>query len=211
MSISTTTSTEDRALKLLGQGLGPEIVAATIGVEVSRISQLLADEEFRKKVATIRFESLSKNNDRDSSYDSLEDKLLEKLEKSLEYNFSMKPMEISRILQTVNNAKRRGATSPEAFNSQGEVVSLVMPTIIQNNYTKQSIVVNIANQVVKAGEQDLVTIQSNTMNSLLQNSREAKQARVAEIAALPSPTSNNILPEIFAEDKRVKIPNSSGA
>ena len=47
---TTTTSTETRALSLLGQGLGPEVVAAAVGVSTSRISQLLGDPEFSAKV-----------------------------------------------------------------------------------------------------------------------------------------------------------------
>ncbi len=74
-----TTSIEDRALSLLGAGVVPESVASALGVTPGYISQLLADDVFATKVATIRYENLQKHNVRDSSYDSIEDQLIDKL------------------------------------------------------------------------------------------------------------------------------------
>jgi len=50
-----TSSTEDRALQLLGNGVPAESVAAALGVTASRISQLLADPIFSEQVTTLRF------------------------------------------------------------------------------------------------------------------------------------------------------------
>jgi hypothetical protein len=157
---TTTTSTETRALSLLGQGLGPEVVAAAVGVSVSRISQLLSAPEFSAQVAELRYENLAKHNTRDNAYDAMEDSLLEKLKDCLPY--MMRPMEILKAIQIINAAKRRGSSAPEHITSQQTVVQLLMPTQILQNFTT-----NINNQVIKAGSQDLVTVQSASMNSLL--------------------------------------------
>jgi hypothetical protein len=157
---TTTTSTETRALSLLGQGLGPEVVAAAVGVSVSRISQLLSVPEFSAQVAELRYENLAKHNTRDNAYDAMEDSLLEKLKDCLPY--MMRPMEILKAIQIINAAKRRGSSAPEHITSQQTVVQLLMPTQILQNFTT-----NINNQVIKAGSQDLVTVQSASMNSLL--------------------------------------------
>jgi hypothetical protein len=158
---TTTTSTESRALSLLGQGLGPEIVAAAIGVSTSRISQLLSDPDFSSQVADLRFKNLSKHNERDNSYDALEDTLVEKLKDLLPY--MMRPMEVLKAIQVINAAKRRGSSAPEAITAQQTVVQLVMPTQIIQSFTT-----NINNQVVKAGTQDLVTVQSSNMTKMLE-------------------------------------------
>jgi len=50
---------KDRILKLLGSGLGGEVVSATVGCDPSYISQLMADEEFRSRVLAMRIESLT--------------------------------------------------------------------------------------------------------------------------------------------------------
>jgi hypothetical protein len=161
---TTTTSTEDRALSLLGQGLGPEIVAAAVGVSTSRISQLLSTPEFAGRVAELRYENLAKHNTRDNAYDKMEDSLLEKLKDCLP--FMMRPMEILKAIQVINAAKRRGSSAPESITSQQTVVQLIMPTQILQSFTT-----NINNQVIKAGQQDLVTVQSSNMDSLLKGAR----------------------------------------
>ena len=165
-NLSTTTSTEARALELLGSGVAAETVASALGVSVSRISQLLSDEGFANQVAELRFQNLQKHNTRDSKYDSLEDPLSGKLEENLP--MMMRPLEILKAIQIVNGAKRRGQNAPDSILQGSTIVKLVLPTQIVNQF---SVTTNIQNQVVKAGEQDLITIQSST---LLQNLKETE-------------------------------------
>lgn len=162
---STTTSTEDKAITLLGQGIGAEAVAAAIGVTTSRISQLLSDPIFSSKVAELRFQNLSKHNERDNRYDTMEDKLLEKMEDLLP--MMMRPMEVLKAISVINMAKRRGSSTPESITQKQTVIPLVLPQILIQNFSAET---NINNQVVKIGNQDLVTIQSARMNQLLSKS-----------------------------------------
>jgi hypothetical protein len=161
-------STESRALSLLSQGLGPEVVASAVGVSTSRISQLLSDPEFAAKVAEGRYENLAKHNVRDNAYDSMEDDLLQKLKDCLPY--MVRPMEILKAISVINAAKRRGSSAPESITSQQTVVQLVMPTQIIQSFTT-----NVNNQVIKAGNQDLVTVQSSNMQNLLTLAKQGAQ------------------------------------
>jgi hypothetical protein len=166
MSTSTTSPTEERALTLLGQGLAPSMVASAIGVSESRISQLVSDPEFASRIAELRFSSLVKHNETDSKYDAIEAKLQGKLEGMVDW--MVKPFEVLKAIQVINGAKRRGISAPEQIVGQQTVVQLSMPTMIINQYsTKQEIQVNVNNQVVKAGQTELVTIQSSQMDKLL--------------------------------------------
>ena len=166
MSTSTTTATEERALILLGQGIEHSVVASAIGVSISRISQLMSDPEFARRVSELRYASLVKHNERDATYDSLEDKLVRKFDESV--GWMTKPMEVLKSLQVVNSLKRRGTSAPEQIIGQQTVAQLSMPTMIINQYSsRQDIQVNSQNQVVKAGQQELVTIQSAQMDKLL--------------------------------------------
>jgi hypothetical protein len=174
MTLAAPTSTEDRALSLLGQGLGPETVAAAIGVSASRISQLLSTPEFAAQVAELRYKALSKHNARDNAYDVMEDALLEKLTDLLP--FMVRPMEVLKAIQVINAAKRRGSSAPEHITNQQTVVTLVMPTQVVHRYT-----VNTQNQVVAAGHQDLTTAQSSSIPALL--------AAHKSVPALPAPSS----------------------
>ncbi len=149
-------ATEERALKLLGSGCGPEVVATAIGVSVSRISQLLSEPEFAAAVSELRFQNLQKHNEMDSKYDTMESKLLTQLEDLLP--LMMRPMEILKAIQVINAAKRRGQSAPESITHQNTVVNLVMPTQIVQRFTT-----NINNQVINAGNQTLETMQSSQM------------------------------------------------
>lgn len=155
---TTTTVLEDRAATLLGTGLPAATVAASLGCSESYISQLLSQESFKSRVSTLRYESLAKHNARDTSYDTLEDKLLEKLDTSLP--LMHRPVEILKALQVVNAAKRRGSSTPEAIQEKQAVVSLVMPSVIVQKFTT-----NIQNQVIQAGNQELLTISSKELEN----------------------------------------------
>lgn len=160
--------TEERALKLLGSGVQAEAVASALGVSPSRISQLLAEEGFALKVAQLRYEALQSHNQRDSKYDKIEDSLLERLEKSL--CFMIKPEVILKAIAIINGAKRRGQSAPSQLVNQQNIVSLTLPTIIAERFT-----VNINNQVVKAGDQNLLTMPSG---HLLERVKAAEAKRV---------------------------------
>lgn len=178
-------STESRALKLLGDGFLPSQVAAAIGVSESRISQLLSDESFSQQVAALRYKSLAAHTDRDSKYDSLEDALLKKLEGSLSMLFD--PMKIAKLLQVINSAKRRGVSAPEQIQTAQTVVQLNMPTQIF-----QKFVTNVNNQVIQAGSQELITVQSGKMNELLSTSRAPATQLLTDLMSPPSKESTNV-------------------
>jgi transcriptional regulator with XRE-family HTH domain len=161
-------SIQERALSLLGVGIQSEQVAAALGVKASYISQLLSDESFAREVAERRFTALSKHNERDASYDSLEDLLIRKLESKIPLLF--KPLDVVKALQAVNAAKRRGQSAPEQVTNQQSIVQVLMPTQIVNKFTT-----NVHNQVVKAGDQDLFTIPSGQLLQQTEQQLEEKQ------------------------------------
>lgn len=156
MNSPITSVLEDRAATLLGSGLPPATVAASLGCTESYLSQLLSTEVFAARVATLRYEALAKHNTRDASYDAMEDDLLERLRDCLP--LMHKPMEILKAIQIINAAKRRGTSTPEAILEKQEVVKLVMPVQIIQKFTT-----NIQNQVIQAGSQELLTISSGTL------------------------------------------------
>ncbi len=159
-------ATDSKVLTLLGQGFAPEMVATAVGVSPARISQLLSQDEFAQQVAELRYKQLAAHTERDSKYDTLEDQILNRLKTSLSMVFD--PMKLAKLLQVVNSAKRRGAAAPEHLTTQQAVVQLNIPTAILQQFQ-----VNINQQVVKAGEQDLITVQSANMTKLLQQMQPA--------------------------------------
>jgi len=158
------TSTESRALALLGQGLGAEVVASAVGVSPSRISQLISDPEFAAQVAELRFKNLSAHSERDAKYDSLEDELLDKMRNLLPMMY--KPGEVLNALTRINMAKRRGQSAPDQLTAQQTIVQLIMPTQVINQFAPDSLRLNIHNQVIQAGQQELITVQSSQLDSM---------------------------------------------
>jgi hypothetical protein len=173
------TSTESRALTLLGSGVPPESVAAALGVSASRISQLLSEPDFAAKVAELRFNNLQKHNERDSTYDVLEDELLKKMKDCLP--FMVRPMEIAKVLQMINAAKRRGASAPDSITAQQTIVSLTIPvSIIQKFQTTAQ------RQVTHAGDTELITMQAGTLLKEVEDdvsTRKNSQSRALAAAA----------------------------
>lgn len=150
--------TKERALSLLGSGLAPGIVASSCGVSESYISQLLSDENFLQEVVRRKYAALQKHNERDAKYDELEDKVLKQLESQLGMIFD--PMKLMRILQVLNGAKRRGSSSADSIVQQNTVVNLTLPVAIVNQFSVKK---TADNQIIEAGEQKLITMQSGTL------------------------------------------------
>ena len=160
-------ATKERALTLLGQGLDAKVVAAALGISDSRVSQLLSQEEFSTQVSELRFKNLSAHTERDNRYDTLEGRVLEKLEDQVDFVSS--PVILMKLLQTLNGAKRRGASAPASLEKPSESVPLILPVLITNQF-----VTNINNQVIKAGLQELVTVQSSAMGAMLAASKSSR-------------------------------------
>jgi len=173
MSTSTTSTTSDRALALLGQGVPPIAVANALGVDQSRITQLLSDPEFATRVIELKFEALSKHNQRDQSIDGLEDKLLDKLRDCLPY--MTRPMEILKSFSIINAAKRRGTIAQDGLVGQQQtIIQLNIPQIVIDKFQT-----NIHNQVVQVGQQSLLTIQSGQLLKTVGAQNATKQNDLA--------------------------------
>lgn len=183
LACGTTTSIEDRALVLLGAGIGGEAVANALGVTPARISQLLSEQTFSDAVSTLRYENLQKHNNRDASYDTIEDRLLNKLEQNL--SFILKPRDLLQAISVINNAKRRGQSSPDQVINQQNIVNLILPTVIAEKFT-----VNINNQVTRAGEQELHTLPAS---ALLKSVEDASLVRQKALSLLEAPLSEEDL------------------
>jgi len=178
MSTNLDTSVSSRALTLLGQGVPASVVAATCGVSESRISQLVSDPEFAAQVAELRFSNLQKHSERDSKYDSMEDKLIEKLKDLLP--LMMRPMEVLKAIQVINAAKRRGASAPDQVVQQQTFINLNIPTTLIQKFQ-----INQQNHVIQAGEQTLLTLQSGSLlNKIKEQQNDTAKLTAPESCAL---------------------------
>lgn len=153
---SSLSSLQQRILALLGNGVSAEMVANTVGVTPSYVSQLVSSPDFAEHVSLLRYENLSKHNVRDANYDELEDTLTSKLQDFLP--LMTKPLEILRAIQVINGAKRRGSTTPENITNKQVQINLIMPTTIVQKFTT-----NVNNQITAVAGQELLTIDSKAL------------------------------------------------
>lgn len=160
-------SLEERAVALLASGIVPSKVAEICDVDPSRISQLMDSPAFKAQLGEAKFEQATKYTSIDQKLNNLEETVIDGLTNTI--GMVMDPLKLARVLQVVNGAKRRGTALLGDGLDHVPVVSLTMPVKVVNNF-----VVNQVNQVVKAGGEDLVTIQPSQMKELL-NGQKAKQ------------------------------------
>ena len=180
MSTSTTTAVNDQVLDLLGKNVPAAMVASALGISASRVSQLISDPEFASQVSELRYKSLLRYSEADSEYDDMETALRHRMRDLIPLMY--KPFEVLKAMQVINQAKRRGTSVIESGNERAAVVSLTLPTNIFNQHVVQNIQVNVNNLVTRAGDQDLVTIQSSQMDKMLDSQRQlALQNAVKEL------------------------------
>lgn len=169
--------TQSSALKLLGQGISGVMVASTLGVSESLISQFMADGRFAEEVTKRKLEGLQRQTGIDNKYLEAEDRLVDKLLKVIP--LMNKPMDILRGLQVVNATKRRGMADVAVTNQTTQIVQLVLP----GNFAAK-FVTNAQNQIVEVqdgqGSRSLITTTPAALDRLASETN-----RLPEITAEP--------------------------
>lgn len=173
-----------RALELLGAGTSNQIVAATLGVSDSYISQLLSEDEFKEQVIALRYEHLSRHNSRDAKYDAMEDKLLESLEKTLGLLYD--PMKILKAISVINAAKRRGEESPEAMAQNNTIVNLTLPNAVMQRF---KVTQNSEGLIIEAGDQSLITATSTNLLKRMEHRQLVSKKDVQDVTHSDSLTA----------------------
>lgn len=155
---------ESKALELLSSGFDQNVVASSLQISESRLSQIVSNPEFSRALAEAKYKNLAKHNETDNLYDSIEKKVAKKLDSTVDLVYD--PLKLANILQRVNGLKRRGASNPDNVVRSKPTVRLNIPIAVVNHFST-----NAAGQVISAGvgeaKQDLVTIQSGNLKGLL--------------------------------------------
>jgi hypothetical protein len=170
ISFPTIMVSKDKVKALLSDGFSSDIVASACGCTPAYISQLLADEDFKKEVEDLKSVKTIKNVETDKRYDELEDKLLTQFENQIA--IFRKPRDLLAGLKFVNEAKRKsGAGAGPGKDLPASVVNLRLPAIImqQNNYK-----VNIHGTMVEVGDRDLTPMPSSELLKTLEERRESE-------------------------------------
>ncbi|MNT17907.1 hypothetical protein D3C72_1530870 [compost metagenome] len=149
---------------MLGQNVAPVMVASTLGVSQSLISQFMGDRRFAEEVTKIKLQTLQKQTSIDNKWMEVEDKMLDKLIKTIP--LITKPMDLLRGLSVANAAKRRGVggdASMDIHNTQ--IVQINLPQSMAARF-----VTNGQNQIVEVqddeGSRSLITTSPVALDKL---------------------------------------------
>jgi hypothetical protein len=180
------TPSEEQLINLLGAGITQRAAANAVGISEARVSQLMALPEFSDKVSILRVAGTQKDIERDNKYDELEDKALKKLGGALD--FVSRPMEILKIVSTLNAAKRRREQVQNNNTGTGAIVQLILPTIIVEKHQVQ---LGAANQAVAIDGKELAPAPI-TMLENLNEQRKINNTKALSISTLGSAKLSDI-------------------
>ena len=156
---------QDRVIELLGRGYSQTVVASALGVDDSYVSQLVSLPHVRDAVSTLRLQHIHAQVELDSGADSLEKDALDKLHKLLPY--VMKPMEVVRIYQIANAAKRRSSEVTSGIESKTPIVQLVLPQIMAMQFK-----LSTDKQVVEINGKSMAALPSGLLNKKLEERKQ---------------------------------------
>lgn len=149
---------DERIKLLLGSGLKAEIVASTVGVDPSYISQLMAIEEFADEVILLRSKNAVAHTERDLSWDGLEDKLISQLHDMVDDGRFSKPEQVLMAVRVANGAVRRGQKIAPDSGPSSVVVNLQLPPVVKHLFTLTN-----KGEVVDVNGQTMITMGSGQL------------------------------------------------
>lgn len=176
---------QDKVVDLLAAGLGPTVVAETLGCDVSYISQLQHDPAILARIQEKRLAKASQQVTTDNKVADIRSKLVDRLHEVVP--FMSDPIKIVQALAVVDKIDRKVLTRgmPQSGNT---IVQLRIPqhTAVQFKLSPQREVIEIEGRT-------LTRLPANEVQALLAN-----HTQKANSGALPTPT--NDFRELTAED-----------
>ena len=168
--------TQLQVLELLGKGIAPAIVAATLDISPSYISQCTANPVFSTELQTMLLTSQLAASQRDDELDSLEDILIEKVKTTIA--FIVKPSEALKALQMVNGMKRRGLGSVDRGAAVQQTTVIVnLPSHLQPREVQA--ITSENNEIVEVDGRAMITKSSTSVLEQLDKHKQARsEARV---------------------------------
>lgn len=190
----TAATLPERIKELLGQGLTSTIVASTVGCEISYISQLMDNENFRDAVLAKRAARAEADVARDNLWNSIEEKALAKLEENIQW--SQRPSELARIASMANAAKRRVGELTNGTETNAPIIQLELPAGAIVHFQ-----VNASQQVVSVGDRSMMPMSSKNLNAMVSARRQQIENNPSEVLDVPNVAR---APLSHLEKKKVK-------
>jgi len=162
-------SAKDLALEMLSQGLPSSVVAATIGVTESYVSQLMGDEDFAAAVQARRVEQSQEDQKYDDKLARTEEIYLDRIEQKAGMANLQQSMQAFKILNAAKRKKERSLQP--AMQNIGAVVNITLPVVIAPKY-----LMNQQSEIVEVEGKTMVSATPKSLDALV----AAKKPELAE-------------------------------
>lgn len=187
------TGVAGRLLKYLATGVTQEEASRALGVDASLVSHYVAETDFKEQLSELVGASFKDATAIDNNYVETEKILSKRLKEQAE--FMMNPDQVIRTLKFVNEAKKKisvnHANSGNGSNGEGGIrpVVLILPTIIREKLHNEFIL-NPNNEIVGVNGEVLETLNSASLNSMVQARKAKALAAPKEVGKLNGTNSN---------------------
>ena len=164
-------ATEEQVFNLLASGLPASMVASSLSISESYISQLLSNSEFRDRVSSARLSKSKNFIARDEKLELTEAKALERL--SLLLPMITKPAEAAKIYQVLNNAKRTVTALPTSNSPSTQTVVLNLPKTASVSFTLS----HATNQVMEVDGRSMAPLPASKVKELMTDKSMVRTAQ----------------------------------
>jgi hypothetical protein len=179
-------STRERVKALLSSGVSQVQAAQAIGVEESWVSQLMAEEEFRREVQEARAGLAIQHVEVDKRIDEIERRAWEKVGALLPLQTDA--MKVLKVAQVANAARRKAEAAVVGNAQPATVVTLNLPQV-----TEVQFVLSTDRQVVEVAGRPLQTLSSSAVQALL--GRKKAEQLVEDVTPQVSESTRRLLSE----------------
>lgn len=156
----------DLALSLLSQGLQPSVVAATVGVEESYISQLMSNEDFAVELESRRVKQSEQDIQYDQKLDTTEAEFLERISDKVRQANFQQSMQAFKVLNAAKRRKDRSQAISQA--GTGVVVNINLPSSIIPTY-----VMNQQSEIIEVNGKTMISATPKTLDALVEQKKAA--------------------------------------
>jgi predicted transcriptional regulator len=163
-----------RAMKLQAGGANQREVANALGVDESLISQYNAEADYKEQLHELVSKAFKSAQEIDENYQHIEHTLSSRLKELSQY--MMNPDQVLRTLKFTNEAKRKlgsNLANGNGSHTGSDGTKLTPVVLVLPVSVKREFVLNPNNEIIGVDEDQLVTLNSSSLNAMIAKRKEA--------------------------------------
>ena len=185
---------EEKIIELLGAGVRPSVVAASVGCDPSYVSQMMEKEEVAARVQHLRAERAAEMVGKDNDINDIEQLALNRIKMLLPMQTNLAL--VTKVFSAMNGARKSTDMGlAQAGTQPGTIVSLQLPAAAE-----VFLRVTSDNQVVEIAGRSMVPLSSN---QVAQKLREQQAAKLLESTTTKGLSAVPAMPLLSSKTKSI--------